>query len=115
MKAFGLILLTYFAASVALAAERSVKCEIDSSGSPAFKGRCLFLSEPGGSFNLRHADGASPLVGDISDVSVSIIRKNVAEVRGLTGDGVNSRWGEARRSKKDGACWLGSDFKICAW
>lgn len=35
-------------------------------------------------------------------------------VRGLTSEGINSRWGEAKRSKKDKSCWIGEDFKICA-
>ena len=48
-------------------------------------------------------------------VSVDIIEKGVAEVRGLTKDGINSRWGSAKRDLKDKACWKGDDFKVCAW
>jgi hypothetical protein len=47
-------------------------------------------------------------------ISVSVVRPGVAEVRGLTKRGINSRWGEARRSKSNRACWVGEDFKICA-
>lgn len=28
---------------------------------------------------------------------------------------MNSRWGEAKRSSQDKACWVGGDFKVCAW
>ncbi|WP_017295364.1 hypothetical protein [Geminocystis herdmanii] len=46
---------------------------------------------------------------------MAIIKSGVAEVRGLTTAGINSRWGEARRSKSDKACWVGDDFTICAY
>jgi len=47
-------------------------------------------------------------------ISVTMISPGVAEVRGLTRAGINSRWGEARRSTQDRSCWTGSDFQICA-
>jgi hypothetical protein len=43
------------------------------------------------------------------------VTRNVNPVRGLTTDGINSRWGTALRSKADPACWKGSDFEICAY
>lgn len=109
----GLILA--LSASSSFATDRVVKCQIDSSGSPSFKGKCLFMPEKGGSFSLSNVKGVKPLTENVTNVSVSIIEKGVAEVRGLTTDGGNSRWGEARRSDKDKACWVGSDFRICAW
>lgn len=46
--------------------------------------------------------------------SVDIVETNQAEVRGLTSKGINSRWGEAKRSRKQPSCWVGEDFKVCA-
>jgi hypothetical protein len=109
----GLILA--LSASSSFAADRVVKCQIDSSGSPSFKGKCLFMPEKGGSFSLQSVNRDRPIMEGLIDVNVQIIEKGVAEVRGLTTEGSNSRWGEARRSDKDKACWVGSDFRICAW
>jgi len=47
-------------------------------------------------------------------VNVYILEKGHAQVRGLTTDGINSMWGNAKRSTQDRSCWVGSDFKICA-
>ena len=60
------------------------------------------------------ADGKSRLYGEILDVSVFIVAPGEAEVRGLTVHGINSRWGPAKRSTQDAACWMGADFRICA-
>ena len=98
-----------------VAAERPVKCAVESAGVPAFHGSCFFQSEKGGSFTLRSAKKGADLVEDISSVSVDVVAKDVAEVRGLTSSGMNSRWGDARRSNKERACWVGADFRVCAW
>jgi hypothetical protein len=94
-----------FVSSTAIAADRKVKCQIDSHGEPSYKGTCLFLPDTNGSFSLENSTKDKPLTGAIRMVSVTIIEKGVAEVRGLTADGINSRWGEAKRSSKDKACW----------
>jgi len=104
-----------FIGSQSIAADRKVKCQIDSNGEPTYKGSCLFLPDTKGSFSLANPAKGKLLTGTISMVSVTVIEKGVAEVRGLTTDGVNSRWGEAKRSLKDKACWQGEDFKVCAW
>jgi hypothetical protein len=101
-----------FAAS-SEAAPRQARCVVSSSGE-VYRGPCRFLAERGGSFSVAPI-GRRFLVGEISDVSVAIVRPGVAEVRGLTADGINSRWGEARRSTRDRACWVGSDFSVCAY
>lgn len=90
---------------------RPARCVI--SGSVHYKGKCDFM-RAGASFSLAPIGRAS-FPGGITPVSVAIVSPGVAEVRGLTRDGVNSRWGEARRSKRDPACWEGSDFRICAY
>ncbi len=97
----------------AVAAEKTVKCEITSGNKIVFNANCVFMPEEGGSFSLSGIK-QKPFFDGISVISVSIIEKGVAEVRGLTADGINSRWGEAKRSNKDKACWVGEDFKVCA-
>lgn len=110
----GLALL-FMAGGQSLAVEKTVKCQIDSGNKVAYKGKCVFLPEEKGSFSLSNPSDNKPLLDEISIVSVYIVDKGVAEVRGLTTEGINSRWGEAKRSEKDKACWVGSDFKVCAW
>jgi hypothetical protein len=112
-KVIVMLSLLFLLPTVALAADKIINCEIHSNGMPTFKNKCTFSPSPGGSFYLTSAPG-KPFLDGISSVSVDIVGKGVAEVRGLTADGINSRWGEAKRSSKDKACWIGSDFKICA-
>lgn len=90
---------------------RSARCAL--SGAVRYQGKCEFTNE-GASFSLSPM-GRSSFPGGINPVSVAVVSPGVAEVRGLTRDGVNSRWGVARRSKRDPACWMGNDFRICAY
>lgn len=69
--------------------------------------------EKNGSFSIRR-HGAQPILPSNIDLSVSIVSAGVAEARGLTTDGLNSRWGRAERSRVNPACWTGADFEICA-
>jgi len=104
---FALAPLVLFAASVAEA--RPARCVI-TTADDSWEGACDFQAESDGSFAISPMSGAFP--GGVSDITVSITEPGVAEVRGLTSRGVNSRWGEARR---DGACWVGEDFSVCAY
>ncbi len=108
-----LLTLTLLFAASALAGGKTAKCAITSGATVEFNGKCLFQPEGDGSFSLSLAD-EKPLYGEIAMVSVYIVESGVAEVRGLTTGGINSRWGEARRSAQDKACWVGEDFKVCA-
>lgn len=92
---------------------RQARCVVTSEGA-TYRGPCTFTPEPGGSFTVEPI-GRRFLVGRVSSVSVSIYRPGAAEVRGLTADGINSRWGEARRSARDRSCWAGSGFSVCAY
>ena len=105
--AFGLFL------AATPAAARPARCVVQSAGAPAWRGACNFMPDGGGSFYIDPARGRFP--GGVSPISVSLISPGVAEVRGLTRDGVNSRWGEARRSRRDPACWVGEDFSVCVY
>ena len=95
------------------AAARPARCVVQSAGEPAWRGACDFFAERGGSFTIQPRRGRFP--GGIGDISVSLIGPGTAEVRGLTSDGINSRWGEARRSRRDPACWIGEDFSVCVY
>jgi hypothetical protein len=114
---FGLILTAalLLIPAQALASGRIVQCAITSGGVVEFKGKCKFLPEAGGSFTLLDAAGKDTFYGSIGMVSVYVTGKDTAEVSGLVLGGNNSRWGSAKRSNKDRACWEGSDFRICAW
>jgi hypothetical protein len=104
------------AASVLLVSDalaRPARCVL--TGSVAYKGKCDFLPDPGnGGFAISPIRPKSFPAG-VDPISVYKIDKDTADVRGLTRLGINSRWGEAKRSKKDPACWEGSDFRICVY
>jgi hypothetical protein len=93
---------------------RDAGCRIEQAGRVVLDRTCDFQAEGrDGSFSLSARDGGNLFPG-ISVVTLSVIESGLAEVRGLTRDGINSRWGTARRSGRDGACWQGDDFRICA-
>lgn len=102
------------AGSAALAKPRSARCAISGGAETPYKGPCRFEAEKGGSFTVTPA-GRRTFMGDVTSVSVYLVGSGQAEVRGLTTGGVNSRWGEARRSRRDPACWDGSDFRVCVY
>ena len=114
-----IIILSAIALSAAGAVQahsrgRLAHCHVETAGKVEMSGTCRFTSEKDGSFALANAYRDKPLFGNILTVSASIVVTDVAEVRGLTVRGNNSRWGTARRSTRDRACWEGSDFRICA-
>jgi hypothetical protein len=99
--------------SVAHSKPRTARCVIATEEAP-YRGPCRFIPEAGGSFELE------PLrrrlfFGEVSSISVQITGRGEAEVRGLTTAGINSRWGTARRSRREPACWEGQDFSVCAY
>jgi hypothetical protein len=94
---------------------RNAKCLIKSGNVTQFRGTCDFRAAPDGSFSLTSARSPGRFIKNIEMVSVTLMSSGKADVRGLTTMGINSRWGSARRSRKDRACWIGSDFKICVW
>jgi hypothetical protein len=115
-------ILTFTAAALALTAatvaEASAKphqarCVIKSAGAARWAGACAFQAERGGSFAVTPRRGA--FQNGITLISLAVVRPGVGEVRGLTRDGINSRWGEAYRSPRDRACWVGADFSLCVY
>ena len=93
---------------------REARCLLKAAGAPDYRGPCRFSPEEKGSFTIEPA-GRRAFANGVTSISASMISPGLAEVRGLTREGINSRWGEARRSKRDRACWLGSDFSICVY
>ena len=93
---------------------KDARCVISQNDAIAYSGDCHFRLGEGGSFSIRRHD-TKAILPSITNISVSIIRTGIAEVSGLTTNGINSRWGSAVRSKNDPACWKGSDFEICAY
>ena len=103
-----------FAIGTANAKPRAARCVVTSAGTPTWRGPCLFEAERGGSFTITRPGGAA-FGGTITAISLGIVSPGVGEVRGLTRDGINSRWGEARRSPRDRACWQGEEFSVCVY
>jgi len=87
------------------------RCKI---GPKKYTGPCVFRAEENGSFSISRRD-QSEIFSNVTVVTVSIVETGKAEVRGLTTEGVNSRWGMATRSEDDRACWSGTDFEVCAY
>ena len=113
-RATGAFMLLVLACGVSQA--RDARCSITEGRRITFSGPCDFSPDGrDGSFSLSSRRPQVYLLKEISVLSISIIEPGVAEVRGLTSAGINSRWGEARRSQRDPACWVGSDFQVCAW
>ncbi|MFK5976735.1 MAG: hypothetical protein QM493_09530 [Sulfurovum sp.] len=115
MKILMIAMVFLLASGQAMARDRIVKCKITSANQTLYKGKCKFMPDGGGSFTLAHPRRDMDLTRNIMMVSVSVLGGGYAEVRGLTTSGNNSRWGEARRSSRDRACWKGDQFQICAW
>ena len=92
---------------------RPATCVITNDAGEKYHGPCNFTAARGGSFDVEPV-GKRAMLGATS-LSVYMMKPGEAEVRGLTSDGINSRWGAAVRSKTDKACWKGSDFSICVY
>ena len=111
--ALGLAAGISLATAPAEAKPRPARCVIDAAGAPRWSGACQFDAQRGGSFTITPPRGH--FQNRVTSISVSIVRPGLAEVRGVTHAGIKSRWGEARRSPRDRACWVGSDFSICVY
>lgn len=112
MQKLIVILAALALSSPAAGAPRTARCLVASAGNPTWEGPCRFDAERGGSFTISAPERFG---ADIEQISVTITSPGVAEVRGLTADGIISRWGTARRSRRDRACWTGEDFNVCIY
>ena len=78
------------------------------------KSTCMFIPGKNGSFNLESTKPNGKVFLDYDMISVFIVAPGEAEVSSLYGPRP-SNWGHAKRSTSEKACWVGSDFKICAY
>ena len=92
---------------------KNARCVIDSEGT-SYRGPCEYHVARGGTFTVTPVR-ARTFAGGATSITVFVTRPGVAEVRGLTVDGINSRWGMARRSRRDSACWEGEGFSVCVY
>jgi hypothetical protein len=97
----------------AAASAKVARCVITSEGE-RFVGPCRFSAAPNGTFSLEPIKPRDHILG-ATVVTVAMKGDGTADVRGLTDAGINSRWGDVRRSRKDRACWVGDGMKICAY
>ena len=102
-----------FTIAAAEAKPRAARCVIDAAGAPHWSGACQFEARRGGSFTIM--PGRGRFAGGTTSISLDIVRPGLAEVRGVNALGINSRWGQARRSPRDRACWIGADFSLCVY
>ncbi|MEO1041572.1 MAG: hypothetical protein AAFX52_04715 [Pseudomonadota bacterium] len=79
-----------------------------------YRGDCVFEPRGKGSFSVTREDGR-PFYDDVLEVVVMIYAKGEANVRGRVEDGTTAEWGDAMRSESYPACWIGSDFSVCAY
>ncbi|MEO1656884.1 MAG: hypothetical protein AAFR65_04115 [Pseudomonadota bacterium] len=79
-----------------------------------FRGDCQFEPRGKGSFAVTRDDG-KPFYDDVLEVVVMIYAKGEANVRSRLVDGTIAEWGDAMRSESYPACWIGSDFSVCAY
>jgi hypothetical protein len=92
------------------------RCVVEVEGRLMLNDRCDFRSEASdGSFSLAAVNPRNWLMPGAGTILLQVTRPGLAEVF-VVGER-SSRWGEARRSKTDEACWIGSkgSFKICAY
>ena len=95
-----------------------VRCQVRL-GESDYAGPCAFTRDRGGSFSVAPVERVvffshSKRAPDVKAVAV-LVKGSSAEVRGIATDDSETRWGEARRSHKDHACWIGDHFAICVY
>ena len=97
----------------AIAQAKPATCQIEDSGKTIYKGKCNFDPQGNGSFYISHASFAKKL--NFEGIMVWIESKDQAVVQATKLSGGASTWGEATRSQKEKACWVGDWFKVCTW
>ncbi len=95
---------------------RDARCRIYEGNRLSIDKICDFQPEGrNGSFSITGRGGRGEIMPGISFITISVIAPGIAEVRGLTRGGINSRWGEFRRSRRDRACWTDARTRICVY
>ncbi len=91
---------------------KPANCQIELAGRSIYNNKCNFQSSKGGSFIITGFDINQSLIGHVQEISVEIEEPNIATVFGSNENGMLHEWGQAKRSK---GCWIGSNFKVCAY
>lgn len=91
---------------------KPANCQIELAGQSIYNNKCNFQSSEGGSFTITGFDINQSLIGHVQEISVEIKEPNIATVFGSNENGMLHEWGQAKRSK---GCWIGSNFKVCAY
>ncbi|QOJ62387.1 hypothetical protein [Acinetobacter baumannii] len=91
---------------------KPANCQIELAGRSIYNSKCNFQSSEGGSFTITGFDINQSLIGHVQEISVEIKEPNIATVFGSNENGMLHEWGQAKRSK---GCWIGGDFKVCAY
>jgi hypothetical protein len=119
MKLSAALALIAVVGSAASPAAASIARCVVKTADARYVGPCRFSKDRAGSFNIAPLGRAEFFKHARQDPGITDIRVDVAageaDVHGLTTSGINSRWGAARRSRADPACWMGDDFSICAY
>jgi hypothetical protein len=114
-----LLLITIVIVGVALASPahaKAARCVVTVEKRTIIDGPCSFQAEDGdGSFSLAAVNPQAWLTSEVGSLALWVKKPGFGEVF-VVGERA-SRWGTARRSKTDKACWIGSagNFKICAY
>lgn len=87
-------------------------CQIELAGETIYNGDCNFESSEGGSFSITGFELNQSFIGYVQEVSVEINEPNIGTVFGSNDSGSIQEWGAVKRSK---GCWIGSNFKVCAY
>jgi hypothetical protein len=103
-------------AAVTPAQARIARCVVIVESRSLLDGPCEFRSEDrDGSFSLAAVNAQDWLMPDAGTISLWVTKPGLAEV--FVVQARSSRWGQAKRSKTDRACWIGAEgsYKICAY
>jgi hypothetical protein len=111
LLATGLVMTS--ALTAAPASAKTAMCVV-SSLKAKYSGPCSFTPGPRGSFTVSALE-TRYMLPRVAAVSVAVDEYDYAKVRAVMATGVELPWGDARRSKSDRACWIGEDFRVCAY
>jgi hypothetical protein len=95
---------------------RVARCVVVVEGQSILDGPCEFRSEDRkGSFSLAAVNAQEWLMPYAGTISIWVTKPGMSEV--FVVQERSSRWGKAKRSRTDRACWIGIEgsFKICAY
>ncbi|WP_139161906.1 hypothetical protein [Acinetobacter baumannii] len=91
---------------------KPANCQIELADKRIYNGDCTFWAAKGGSFSITGFNLNQSLIGEVDEISVEVDETKTGKVFGSNEQGSIHEWGQATRSK---GCWIGSNFKVCAY